>query len=68
MAKKREKPSRKIRISAHTAELLDVYAEAFEAEMGVTLTRDQAVDRMVQVFIGNPMAARTAKKPEATHG
>ncbi len=53
--------SPRVRISVHTAELLDVYAQGFGRDMGVTITREQALERLVQVFIGNPLAAKAAQ-------
>jgi len=65
------RPEDVIHLSAHTAELLDVYRDKFGAEMGMTVTREQALERLVQVFVGNPLAAqeaRAAQKPGAANG
>ena len=64
MGKKQKEPSQKIRLSVHTAELLEVYARAFAVETGVTLSLDQAVERLVQVFVGNPLAAQELQKSQ----
>lgn len=56
-----------VQISAHTAELLDTYRDACSKDLGITLTREQALERLVQVFVGNPLAAREAKQG-ATNG
>ena len=57
-----------VRISTHTAELLDLYAQASGEELGVTLTRAQAVERLVQVFIGNSLAAKEVRRAEVLRG
>ena len=68
IAKQLEPQDAQVSISAHTAELLDVYRKASGEELGLTLTRDLAVVRLVQVFIGNPLAAKELRRQEVLNG
>ena len=56
---------RKLHISKRTADLLDIYATRYGDEIGMKITREQALERMVQVFVGNPLAAKRAREKQA---
>lgn len=62
ISKALERHDDQVVISPHTAQLLDVYQAACGKDLGVTLTREQALERLVQVFVGNPIAIREARE------
>lgn len=41
----------KVKLSPHAAELLDIYASALEMDLGATLSRDQAAERVIRMML-----------------